>query len=171
MLQGRLAPGKRNGMMHDPVDAPYNDSEEEPAIAQSIPSARFSPESWIPISALHTLSGAVLAERCTRERSNYRNGAPSDDRYGLALFHRAVLQHYQEAWEWVQQWYSELVLSWLRRHSKQEAACCLESEMNSVAQTFARFWLATTYCQQLAFSTLAAALHYPRSKEVPGYFS
>ena len=56
-------------MMHDPVDAPYNDSEEEPAIAQSIPSERFSPKSWIPISALHTLSGAVLAERCTRERT------------------------------------------------------------------------------------------------------
>ena len=40
-------------MMHDPVDAPCNDSEEEPAVAQSIPSERLSPESLMPTAASH----------------------------------------------------------------------------------------------------------------------
>ncbi len=150
-------------MMHDSVYAPYDDGEEKPAVAQSISSEKLSPESLMPTSALNTMSVAVLAEHCTRESSKYRNGEPFDDRYGLELFRRAVMQHDQEAWEWLQQCYSELVLSWLRRHPKKEAACYLDSEKNYVAQTFARFWLATTHNQQLAFSTLAAALQYLRA--------
>src|SRR5258708_13307384 len=150
-------------MMHDPVYAPYNDGEEEPAVAQSISSEKLSPESLMPTSALNTMSVAVLAEHCTRESSNYCNGEPSDDRYGLELFRRAVMQHDQEAWEWLQHCYSELVLSWLRWHPKHEPACYLDSKPNSVPQTFARFWLATTHNQQLAFSTLASALQYLRA--------
>ena len=149
--------------MHDPVYASCNDSEEEPPVAQSISSEKLSPVSPAPTSALSTMSVSILAEHCTRESSKYRNGEPADDRYGLELFRRAVMQHDQDAWEWLQQCYSELVLSWLRRHPKQEAACYLDSEKNYVAQTFARFWLATTHNQQLEFSTLAAALQYLRA--------
>src|SRR5262249_19369319 len=43
-----------------------------------------------------------------------------------------------------------------------EAACRLESEENYVAQTFERFWQATSLTRQLAFNTLAAALQYLR---------
>lgn len=149
--------------MYSPLYAPYNDSEAKSAVTRSISSEKLSSKSLMPTPALNTMSVAVLAEHCTRESNKYRDGEHSDDRYGLELFRRAVMQHDQEAWERLQQCYSELVLSWLRRHPKQEAACRLDSEMNYVAQSFARFWLATTHNQQLAFSTLAGALQYLRA--------
>src|SRR5260370_9394991 len=142
-------------MMHDPVYAPYDDGEEEPAVAQSISSEKVSTESLMPTSALNAMRVAVCAEHCTRESSKYRNGEPFDERYGLELFRRAVMQHDQEAWEWLQQCYSELVLSWLRRHPKKEAACYLDSEKNYVAKTFARFWLAPSHNHQLPVGPLA----------------
>ena len=39
----------------------------------------------------------------------------------------------------------------------------MESEANYIALAFERFWQATTLSQQVAFRTLAAALHYLRS--------
>ena len=38
-------------------------------------------------------------------------------------------------------------VGWLRRHPKRDIACRLDSEENYVAQTFERFWQATTLTQ------------------------
>ena len=53
-----------------------------------------------------------------------------------------------------------MVQGWLRCHPSRETACRLESEEHYVAQTFERFWQATTLTQRVEFSTLAAALQY-----------
>jgi len=150
-------------MMYNPVYAPSADREGKLAVPQSVPPEKLSPESSVPTSALSTMSVSVLAEQCIREFGKYRKGEPSDDRYGLELFRRAVIQQDQLAWEWLQRCYSQLVLSWIRRHPKREAAYRLDSEKNYVAQAFARFWLATTHNQKLEFGTLAAALQYLRA--------
>lgn len=149
--------------MYDPLYTPSADCEEKLAVPQRVPSERLFPESLVPTSKLSSMIVSVLAEHCMREYSKYRNGEPSDDRYGLELFRRAVTQHDQDAWKWFQHCYSELVLSWIRRHPMREAPYCFDSEKNYVAQAFARFWLATTHNQKLEFSTLAAALQYLRA--------
>ena len=149
--------------MYNPVYAPGVDREGKLAVPQSVPPEKLPPESPLPTSALTTMSVSMLAEQCIREFGKYRKGEPSDDRYGLELFRRAITQQDQHAWEWLQQCYNQLVLSWIHRHPKREAAYCLDSEKNYVAQAFARFWLATTHKQKLEFSTLAAALQYLRA--------
>jgi hypothetical protein len=101
-----------------------------------------------------------LAAQCIKELDHYRRGDPSTEAFGLELLRRAIRQSDQEAWVWVQHCFSGMVRGWLRRHPQREVACRLESEENYVAQTFERFWQATTFNQQVEFSRLSAALQY-----------
>lgn len=111
-------------------------------------------------SCMMTVS--VLAEHCMEELSKYRKGEPSDDRYSLELFHRAMLQDDQDAWAWLQVCFKDMVLGWFHRHPGCETASRFEHEENYVAQAFERFWQATSCNQKLEFNTLAAALQYLR---------
>ena len=113
----------------------------------------------IPCSALCV---PQLAAQCMKEVDNYHRGEPYTDVYGVELLHRATVQGDQEAWTWIQHCFSGLVLSWLRHHPYRESACRFENEENYVAQTFERFWQATTLTQKVEFNTLAAALRYLR---------
>lgn len=113
--------------------------------------------------ARSALSNAALAQQCLLQLAAYRRGEPCDEAPGLELFRRATVEGDPEAWEWVQRCFGETVLAWLRRHPSRAAACRLESEANYVALAFERFWQATTVTQQVAFKTLAAALHYLRA--------
>ena len=150
--------------MHDRNYIHYADSAEQLAPPQSRPSERFSPMSLMSTEpALSELSTSALAKHCTRELSTYRNGEPSNELYGLELFRRAIVQSDQDAWQCLQQCFSELVLNWLRRHPHKEEARRFDSEENYVARAFERFWLATAYKRQVEFSTLAAALQYLRA--------
>ena len=106
------------------------------------------------------MSATELAAHCVRELNNFRRGEPSIETYGVELLRRATVQGDQEAWAWTQQCLGELVLGWLRRHPKREAACRLESEENYVAQTFERFWQATALTQHIQFDSFAGALQY-----------
>src|SRR5947209_1554207 len=112
---------------------------------------------------LSNLSLSVLAERCMQEIDNYRRGEPSNDHYGVELFRRALKEHDPPAWEVVQQQFNDILLRWLRSHPLRDSACLFDSEENYVAQTFARFWLATVSNQEIEFRTLAAALRYLRA--------
>ena len=94
---------------------------------------------------------------------NYRRGEPDTERYGLELFHRALMQSDQEAWAWIQHCFGGMVLGWVRRHPQRAVACRLQSEEHYVALAFERFWQATACHQQLEFRTLAAALQYLRA--------
>ena len=57
-----------------------------------------SPVTLQSISLSSELSLPVLAARCLAEIDNYRRGEPDTERYGLELFHRALMQSDQEAW-------------------------------------------------------------------------
>jgi DNA-directed RNA polymerase specialized sigma24 family protein len=122
-----------------------------------------SPVTLQSISLSSELSLPVLAARCLAEIDNYRRGEPYTERYGLELFHRALMQSDQEACTWVQHCFGGMVLGWVRRHPQRAVACRLESEEHYVAQAFERFWQATACNQQLEFRTLAAALQYLRA--------
>jgi hypothetical protein len=141
-----------------------NTEEEERLTAlQSTPPKTSSPVTSFKEAACKALSIQALAAQCLREIDNYRRGELFTDVYGLELLRRAIVQGDQEAWVWVQHCFSGLVLGWLRRHPKREAACRLESDENYVAQAFERFWQATALTQHMEFNSLAAALQYLRA--------
>lgn len=110
---------------------------------------------------LDTMSLTELMGYCTREMSKYRRKEPSDDRYCLEVFRRAVVQHDDEAWAMLQRQYSESIRIWLGRHPYREAALRHEVEQNYIDDTFRRFWQAMNE-QTMAFATLAGALSYLR---------
>ena len=133
----------------------------EPSIApESIPTGRSSSVSLLSNPMCSEMSVPVLATHCLRELSNYRRGGPCTDTYAVELLRRATIQGDQEAWAWIQRCLGGMVRSWLRYHPHREAACCLESEENYVAQAFERFWQATASKQLGELSTLTAALQY-----------
>jgi hypothetical protein len=138
----------------------YADTESESSeqsVEQSVPVLLTSAP---PLCAMKV---SLLAERCIQEMHKYRLGDVPDDRYGLELLRRAMVERDNDAWAHMQQCFGEIVLSWLRRHPRREEAYHFDSEENYVAQAFERFWQATTCNQKLAFSTVAAALQYLRA--------
>jgi hypothetical protein len=136
-------------------------TEEEQCLAlQDTFTEQLSPAGRRKETPCNALSITQLTAQCLREIDNYHQGKPYTDVYGVELFHRATVLGDPEAWDWVQHCFSNLVLGWLRRHPYREIACRLENEENYVAQTFERFWQATTLTQKVAFNTLAAALRY-----------
>jgi hypothetical protein len=111
----------------------------------------------------HLMACSELADHCLREINNYLNGKPSNDQYGLELFHRALMQGDAHAWETIEQSFKEMVLRWMSSHPLRKVACRFDSEENYVAQAFARFWQATARNQEIRFRTLAAVLRYLRA--------
>ena len=150
-------------MVYDLMDTGYVEDGEPSNVGAGISAARFSPASVLTNPLCCEMSLAELAAQCMRELGNYRRGKTCTDIYGLELLRRAIVQSDQEAWAWVQYCFGGMVRGWLRRHPQREVACRLESDENYVAQTFERFWQATTLHQQVEFSTLAAALQYLRA--------
>jgi hypothetical protein len=150
-------------MKQDAFDT-SNVEEEEQRIPLQVVS--IEPESTVSSfkkTAYNALSIEALVKHCSREIENYRCGEPWNDEYGLELLRRAIVQEDEEAWKWVQHCFSGLVRSWLHRHPKRDIACRQDSEENYVAQTFERFWQATTLTRHVEFMTLAAALQYLRA--------
>jgi hypothetical protein len=153
------APERISGTMNKPC---ANDTErcsdtQSEAFEQSVP---VTLNSAPPLCAMKL---SLLAEHCIQELNNYRRGEVPDDRYGLELFRRAMLERENDAWAYMQKCYGEIVLGWLRRHPRRDEAYHFDSEENYVAQAFERFWQATTCNQKLKFSTVASALQYLRA--------
>ncbi len=147
-------------MKHKAFDT-LNVSEEEQRLAsQDTFTEQLSPATMRRETLCNALSTPQLAAQSMKEVDNYHRGEPYTDVYGVELLRRATVLGDPEAWTWMQHCFSGLVLGWLRRHPYREVACRLENEENYVAQTFERFWQATTLTQKIAFNTLAAALRY-----------
>jgi len=136
--------------------------EEQRLTEQDTLTGRVSPARVEKESQCSTLSVTQLADRCLKEIDRYHRSEPYTDMYGVELMRRATILGDPEAWERMQYCFSGLVLGWLRRHPSGEIACRFENEEYYVAQTFERFWQATTLTQKVGFSTLAAALRYLR---------
>lgn len=111
--------------------------------------------------AFQQMNLAALADRCGQEMQRQRRKEVFDDQYCLEIFRRAILQHMDQAWETLQQRFSETVRIWLRSHASYDLAQAHDSEENYIALTFNRFWHASHKSQQpLDFPTIYAALKY-----------
>jgi hypothetical protein len=103
----------------------------------------------------------ILAEYCTQEINKYRRNEPSDERYCLEIFRRAVALRDHEAWAILQRQFTDNVRFWLARHAYREAALRHETEQDYIDHAFQRFWQAVSD-QALTFTSLAGALRYLR---------
>ena len=149
-------------MSDDGIEVHVVNGKAPLAAARGLPPERLSPGSAEPTAVECALSVSTLVAQGRREIQAYRHGEPSDERYGLELLRRALVQGDQDAWAGVEQCLSELVRGWLYAHPHREAALNFESEESYVALAFERFWQATVR-QQVAFRTLAGALAYLRA--------
>src|SRR5260370_13994074 len=96
------------------------------------------------------------------ERRAYNMNNQHDEPCCLEVIRRAIVQRDLLTREAVQQQFYGTVLHWLRSHSLNGAAICPADEETYVAQTFERFWQATTGSEQLEFSTPNAVLRHLR---------
>ena len=115
---------------------------------------------YIDETTLDNMSVSSLAEHCIEEMNNYRCGDPSDERYALELFRRAMMECDEYAWVCLQQVFSDVLRDWIRFHPCSAAARRLDSEENYISLAFERFWQAAVYGQHLQFRSLASALQY-----------
>lgn len=113
--------------------------------------------------SLCSMSVAALAARCVTEMDKYRRGEPQSDQYCVELLRRALVQRDHEAWENVQQCFTEVMQRWMHSYPMRELACRHDSEENYIAQAFTRFWIATVVHQKVEFRTVASALRYLRA--------
>src|SRR5947209_2441063 len=133
MISIRLAssrspiPERRFQMVHDLC---FVGDEAQSTASESSLAGGSSP---IPLTANPTYSEmhvSVLAAHCLEEISNFRQGKPFSDTYGVELLRRAIVQGDHDAWAWLQHCLSEVVRSWLHRHPSRKAAYRLDSEEN-----------------------------------------
>jgi len=103
----------------------------------------------------------IRQEEYPEERVSTMNNQ-HDEPCCLELIRRAIVHRDLLAREAVQQHFNETVLHWLRSHPLNGAAICPADEETFVAQTFERFWQATTRSEQLEFSTPNAVLRHLR---------
>lgn len=118
-----------------------------------------SPRSYC---ALGEMSLLMLAEYCAQEIDKYRHNEPSDERYGLEIFRRAVTLGDHEAWATLQSQFTENVRFWFSHHTYREVALRYENEQDYIDHAFQRLWQTTVSGQVLTFASLAGALHYLR---------
>ena len=105
------------------------------------------------------MNSSSIACHCTCEIEHYRSNESHNDQYYLEMFHRAMVHHEPDAWEFLQQCFSPLVRSWMRNHPQGNLACRFELEEHYVATTFTRVWQASMI-NRLEFDSLDAALSY-----------
>ena len=92
-------------------------------------------------------------------RSESGTKAFLDEQDCVEILHRALIDQTDEAWEVLQQCFSETVRIWRRCHPSSDVALLRDSEANYIAQTFSRFWYAVRK-QHIEFTTVSAALRY-----------
>lgn len=82
----------------------------------------------------------MLAEQRQREIQAHRRGESTSEACGLDLWHRAIVHGDQDARAAFEQYYGEMVRSWLQGHPSWETARRWEREECSIALAFERFW-------------------------------
>lgn len=103
-----------------------------------------------------------LAQRCAAEQQVFRQRAPSDERYCLELFLRAIRQRDERAWDLIYQQFSGTVLGWLRRHPCANRLQDLDTPDTYITAAFQKLWQATVHpgLNTPEFKTLASVLTY-----------
>lgn len=113
---------------------------------------------WLTTHALDPdrLSLPALAARCVEESKRFLKHEPTDSRYELELFRRAVALQNEDAWAYLYQQYAPMVLTWITQRipgSEEEYA-------ELVNAAFARFAQAVTPAKFAHFGHVAALLKY-----------
>ncbi|HYK86321.1 MAG TPA: hypothetical protein VEV19_13205 [Ktedonobacteraceae bacterium] len=109
--------------------------------------------------ALDQVNLTALAILCPDELKRFRRREPTEGRYCLALLRAALKEQSDEAWNVLQQCFSEIVCGWIHNHPHANIALSRDSEENYVAQTFSRFWFAMRK-HQIEFTSLQSVLGY-----------
>ena len=104
-----------------------------------------------------SLSG--LADSCMAEINNCRRSELYNEQYCLEIFHRALVQHDQDAWELLQERFKPMVRAWMHKHPHQDIACHHQPVEYYAAHTFKRVWQSSIR-NTLEFDTLSTALRY-----------
>lgn len=113
-----------------------------------------------PRTHLEVLTLPELARNCAEETNKFLKQRPSNDRYCLEIFRRAIINQDDGAWSCLYQQYSPLVLTWVTQH--QSAAPLLGQDGGAplVNAAFAKLAQALTPEKIHNFDTLAAILKY-----------
>jgi hypothetical protein len=109
---------------------------------------------------LDLLSNQELAHRCAQEVTQYRAGGRSDERYGRALFRRAIARHDDDAWECIYRQFAPLALTWISNHPQATHILEYDSYDSVVNAAFAKFSQAITPAKIDTFLSLASLLTY-----------
>ncbi len=113
----------------------------------------------VTLETLSQVNLSSLSQHCAQEMGKRRRKEPSDDRFCLEIFRRAIVQGLDAAWSVLQERFGDSVRMWLRSHPSNDIALRHDSEENYVALTFSRFWNAV-HNQKVEFQSLVAALSY-----------
>ena len=120
-----------------------------------------TPHDPITSSDLASLSPFELAARAGQETDNYRNKQPSDDRYAMELFRRAIVHRDDDAWTCLYRQYEPLVLSWITQHQSATAMlACDDGVTPLINGAFTKFWQALAPAKMADFPGLASLLKY-----------
>jgi hypothetical protein len=105
-----------------------------------------------------------VANMAACETQKFLRHVPFDDRYGLELFSRAIVNRDQVAWDCIYSQYSTLVLAWLHQDPRAEQLFQRDASLSDslVNAAFARFAHAVTPLKLKDFNQLAGILGYLR---------
>jgi len=110
--------------------------------------------------SLEHLPLAQLVTCCSEETRRFLKGEPSDDRYCLELFRRAIGGGCEDAWACLYRQYAPLVLTWVTRQQRAAPLVAEEGAASLVNAAFARFAHALTPAKMARFEQLSALLTY-----------
>ncbi len=99
-----------------------------------------------------------LARRCREETLRFLNGEDRDDAFCFEIFHRAVVDRDDHAWEAIVAQYRGIVLAYVSQHTA--AALLREPDDYWINRSFQRFWSAVGAERFDQFPDLPALLKY-----------
>ncbi len=128
-------------------------SSEEPLLSGDQAASPFS-------TAPERLPVYELEQACRQESLLFQRRQPTDGRFGLDLFRRALEDHNEAAWEALLRVYGNLVAHWVRSHPHFRDS--LEEEAYFVNRAFERLWrnVAESPGKFRRFPNLAALLRF-----------
>jgi RNA polymerase sigma factor (sigma-70 family) len=113
----------------------------------------------LTLSPSSRLSVDELALRCQQEHEKFLAGSACDETYSLELFHRALFDHDQAAWQAIYAEYHPMVTQWVRRYSRFQYTN--EETAFFVNAAFTRFWRAVSRREMRSqFDSLPRLLGY-----------
>lgn len=103
---------------------------------------------------------ATVAQMLAEETEKFLKHLPSDDLPGMVLFVRALTQRDEEAWFYLYQHYTPLVLSWITQQHDVAPLIAEDGGLSLVNAAFARLYRALKPEKISNFTSLSALLYY-----------